>query len=220
MSHTYVSSQTDRWGSLGEIFKILSFSLVFSFLGAVVGALFVPVTLVPLFIVVELIMIIAAVVIRMRQKRIGLTFLFSFTAVSGVTLYPVVLYYASTLGAQLVAVAFATTAIVFGVLAVYAYQSSRDFSYLGGFLFGGTIALVVIGLVGLFFPFAGSFMDYIYTFGGVLIFIGWILYDISNIRHGVAQDDVPLVVLNLYLDLVNLFLFILRLLALLTGRRD
>lgn len=220
MPQTYVVSQTDRWGSLGEIFKILSFSLIFSFLGALAGALFVPIQLVPLFLVIELIMIIAAVVIRMRQKRIGLPFLFSFTAVSGVTLYPVILYYASTLGAQLVAVAFATTAIVFGVLAVYAYQSSRDFSYLGGFLFGGTIALVVIGLVGLFFPFAGSFMDYVYTFGGVLIFIGWILYDVSQIRHGVAQDDVPLVVLNLYLDLVNLFLFILRLLALLSGRRD
>jgi FtsH-binding integral membrane protein len=49
--------------------------------------------------------------------------------------------------------------------------------------------------------------------GGVLIFSGFILYDISQYRQGLTNEAIPLAVLNLYLDFINLFLSLLRLLG-------
>jgi len=60
-------------------------------------------------------------------------------------------------------------------------------------------------------------MNYVYTIGGIAIFTGWILYDISQYRNGVPAQDLPMAVVNVFLDIVNLFLFILRLMAILTG---
>jgi len=128
-------------------------------------------------------------------------------------------YYASILGANLLAAAFLATAVIFGSLAFYARSTERDFSFLGGFLFAATLGLVVLAVASLFIKL-NSLVDFLYGAGGVLIFSGWILYDVSQYRQGVAPEEMPYAVLNLYLDLVNLFLFVLRLLAFFSGRRD
>ncbi|MEW9700342.1 Bax inhibitor-1 family protein [Paenibacillus sp. SI8] len=181
-----------------------------------IGAIIVPPSMVMLFVVAEVIMLIAAIVIRIRGKNIGYGFLYAFTAISGVTLYPVIMTYGGLLGANVVSGAFFATAAIFGGLAFYAHRSKRDFSFLGGFLFAGTIGLVLMSLISLFVSF-GSVMNLVWSMIGILIFSGWVLYDVAQYRDGVASEDVPLAALNIYLDFINLFLYILRFLASIAG---
>lgn len=206
------TSYISRKVTMGHIFPALFFSLLFASVGLYAGQYVPPALFLPLM-VVELIMIIAAAFIR-RSKRVGYGFLYTFTLISGVTLYPAIGFYVSTIGASLVLQAFAVTVIAYGGAALYATFSKADFSFLGGFLFIGIIALLGMGIVNLFVPFSTT-AEWVYTLLGIFIFIGYTLFDISRItRYGVTQEDIPFVVLSLYLDFVNLFLFILRLFGL------
>lgn len=210
------SVSVTRAGSFSHVLQTFAMSLLVSFVGTLVGAMFIPASLIPLFIVIELGMLVASIVIRIRGRNIGYTFLYVFTAVSGVTLYPVIEAYGSRLGANVVSGAFLSTAAIFGGLSLYAARSKRDFSFLGGFLFAGTIGLVLMGLLSLFLHF-GSATTMVWSMIGVLLFSGWVLYDVAQYRHGIDPDQVPLAALNIYLDFINLFLYILRFLASIAG---
>lgn len=213
----YSSYTTSTRVSMGGIFPALFFSLLFATVGLYVGKYVPPALFLPLA-VVELIMIIAATFIR-RRRAVGYGFLYTFTFISGITLYPAIYDYVSKIGAPMVLQAFAVTVIAYGGAALYASITKADFRFLGGFLFIGLLALLGMGIVGLFIPFSST-ANWVYTLLGVLIFIGYTLFDISMItRHGVSREEVPMVVLSLYLNFVNLFLFILRLFGL-NLRRD
>ncbi|MNR40560.1 Inner membrane protein YbhL [compost metagenome] len=112
--------------------------------------------------------------------------------------------------------AFLATAVIFGSLALYASRTERDFSFLGGFLFAGTIGLIIMGLASLFISF-GSVTNLLISMLGILIFSGWVLYDVGQYRNGVEPAGVPLAALNIYLDFINLFMYILRFLAAIVG---
>lgn len=213
MERTITASHS---GSFAHVLQTFAISLLVSFVGTLIGAMFIPATMIMLFVIAEVVMLIAAVVIRIRGRHIGYGFLYAFTAISGVTLYPVIMHYGGVLGANVVSGAFLATAVIFGSLALYAHRSKRDFSYLGGFLFAATIGLVIMSLVSLFVSF-GSVMNLVWSVIGILIFSGWVLYDVSQYRDGVAAEEVPLAALNIYLDFINLFLYILRFLASIAG---
>ncbi|OAS14322.1 Bax inhibitor-1/YccA family protein [Paenibacillus oryzisoli] len=203
-------------GSFAHVLQTFAISLLVSFLGTLIGAMVVPPSMVMLFIIAEVAMLVAAIVIRIRGKNIGYGFLYAFTAISGVTLYPVIMAYGGQLGASVVSGAFFATAAIFGSLAFYAHRSQRDFSFLGGFLFAGTIGLVLMSVLGMFLHF-GSMMNLVWSMVGILIFSGWVLYDVAQYRNGVAAEAVPLAALNIYLDFINLFLYILRFIASIAG---
>ncbi|WP_261301774.1 Bax inhibitor-1/YccA family protein [Paenibacillus andongensis] len=203
-------------GSFAHVLQTFAISLLVSFLGTLIGAIVVPPSMIMLFVIAEVVMLVAAVIIRIRGKHIGYGFLYAFTAISGVTLYPVIMAYGGKLGANVVSGAFFATAAIFGGLAFYAHRSQRDFSFLGGFLFAGTIGLVLMSVVGMFVNF-GSAMNLVWSMIGILIFSGWVLYDVAQYRNGVSAEEVPLAALNIYLDFINLFLYILKFLASIVG---
>ncbi|MFC0211166.1 Bax inhibitor-1 family protein [Paenibacillus chartarius] len=203
-------------GSLGHILQTFATSLLVSFVGMMIGAMVIPPQIIPLFIFIELGMLIAAIVMRMRGKMIGYPFLYIFTAVTGVALYPVIMAYGSQLGANVVSGAFLATAAIFGGLSLYAARSKRDFSFLGGFLVAATLGLMLMGIMNLFLPF-GNMMSFIFSGIGVVVFSGWVLYDIAQYRDGVHASEVPMAALNIFLDFINLFLYLLRFIASIAG---
>lgn len=204
-------------GSFAHILQTFTISLLFAFAGMLISKLFVPDPMIVFFIIAELVMIIAAVVIRVKKnKGIGYSFLFAFTTISGVTLYPVVKIYGSVIGADLVLLALLITTAMFGGLSVYAYFSKTNFRFLGGFLLASTIGLILLGIMSLFISF-GGFTNLLWSAFGILVFSGWVLYDISEYKHCVPAEEVPFAALNLYLDFVNLFLYVLRFIASIVG---
>lgn len=144
-----------------------------------------------------------------RTSGLNVFLLYLFAAIQGAILGPV-LTMVDKVAPGIPMEAAVLTATVFGGLSLYAIQSKRDFSFLGGFLFVGLLALIVTGIV-LFFVHA-ALLQTLYTFGGVLIFSGYVLYDTSLILQKLGPNDTVTGAINLYLDLINLFWFILQLL--------
>ncbi|KAJ7497453.1 UPF0005-domain-containing protein [Mycena latifolia] len=131
----------------------------------------------------------------------------TFTLMEAFTLGVVVAFYDNIIVLQ----ALLITLGVFIGLTVFTFQSKYDFEGMGPFLFGALIALCMTGFVQMFIPF-GKTMDLIYAIGGCLIFSGYIVYDTYIINAKLSPDEFIMGAISLYLDFINLFLSILRLL--------
>ena len=117
--------------------------------------------------------------------------------------------------------AFGAAALYFGVMAAVGYFAKVDFSRIRNLLFGGLIFLVVFGLLSMFIPALAMF-DRIVCLVGIAIFMLYTAYDTQKIKafyYGFQGDDAMLAkasiisALNLYLDFINLFLYLLRFLG-------
>lgn len=151
------------------------------------------------------------------NKAIGLFLVYA--ALVGVMLSSIFLVY--SLGS--IASVFAITTIMYGSLAMWGYVTKRDLSAMGKFLFMALIGLVVSWLFFMFVPSAMNSTAYlIYNVLGVLIFAGLTAYDTQKIKQtyltrGGGGNLAIIGALELYLDFINLFLFLLRLFG---GGRD
>ena len=146
-------------------------------------------------------------------KNLILTLLF--TLVEGVWLAPF-LYMAERQAPGITGQAGILTLSTFGVLSLYAVLSKRDFSAWGSFFIVGLWVLIATSLINMF---VGSAMGSIWIAGGtVLVFSGLLVFDTWRIvRSGqYGPDDYVPAAVNIYLDLLNLFLAIVSLLG---GRR-
>ena len=156
-----------------------------------------------------------AVVFLHRRYPLNVALLGLFSLLTGLTTGAVVsTYVAAGMGAVAVQAA-ALTVLAFGSLTGYVLLTKKDFSFLGGFV---TVGLFVIlgGLVLNFFVQAPA-LGFAMSAGGVLLFSAFILYDTSNVLHRYREDEWVAATLALFLDVLNLFLFLLRLLS---GNRD
>ncbi len=153
-----------------------------------------------------------------RNSAIGVVLLLVLTGFMGLMLGPI-LQMALHLknGAQLVGLAAGGTGIIFMSLAGVATVSKKDFSFLGNFLFIGLILLVVASLANLFFQIPALALAL--SGVSVLLFSGYILYDVSRIVQG-GETNYVMATLALYLDIYNLFVNLLQLLMALMGERD
>lgn len=142
-----------------------------------------------------------------------------YAVLSGVSLSPIYLAYTY----ESIATTFFITAGMFGAMAVYGYTTKRDLTSLGSILFMGLIGLVLAGIVNLFL--GSTTVMWITSVLGVLIFTGLTAYDVQKVKVMLAQtlaDEETskrvslLGALSLYLDFINLFLYLLRFF----GRRD
>lgn len=160
----------------------------------------------------------APLLLAMRMRRtfpanIGFTFLFTF--MEGLLLSPLFLLYSRTMPGVLPQAAILTLG-TFGVLTGYAFVSRRDFSAWGSFFVVGLFVLIAASLLNLFFqnPAANLWISAI----GLLVFSGLLVFDTWRLRNVYGPDDYVAAAVNIYLDLLNLFLFILSLLG--GGRRN
>lgn len=137
---------------------------------------------------------------------------FLYAIINGVVLSTIFLVYTSSSIAQ----TFLITAGVFGAMAIYGYTTKSDLSKFGSILMMALIGLLVCIVVNIFL--ASSRLDWIISIVGVGIFIGLTAWDTQKIKHMVAYADSPetlskvstLGALSLYLDFINLFLYLLR----------
>lgn len=134
-----------------------------------------------------------------------------FAIINGMLLAPVFLIYT---GAS-IAKTFFITAGTFGAMSVYGYFTDRDLSRMGSILFMALIGLIIASIVNIFA--ASSTLDWIISGLGVLIFVGLTAWDTQQIKNMAQQMPAAsagrlatLGALNLYLDFINLFLYLLR----------
>jgi len=111
--------------------------------------------------------------------------------------------------------AFLGAAAIFGGAAVYGYATKRDLTSIGGILVMGLLGLIVVMVVQLFFFAESSMMNLAIGVIGVLIFTGLTAWDVQRLKNGampnINKDSATVMgALMLYLDFINLFLFMLR----------
>lgn len=134
----------------------------------------------------------------------GLFILYSIS--TGVVLSLILLAYTESS----VTSAFVTTAGVFGLSSFYAVTTKRNLNSWGGYLFMGLIGLILSSVVN-FFIGSGP-MDFVISLIGVVLFIGLTAYDTQKITTNRAYAIYPVLgAFILYLDFINMFLYILRL---------
>jgi FtsH-binding integral membrane protein len=112
---------------------------------------------------------------------------------------------------------FFISATMFGVMALVGYTTKTDLSKLGSLLFMGLIGIIIASIINYFL--GSATFDYIISFIGVLIFTGLTAYDMQKVKQiGMQLDSESeegkkaaiMGALSLYLDFINLFLFLLR----------
>lgn len=155
----------------------------------------------------------SAAVQRMSATTATMAFL-GYAALNGLTMAAIfLLYTASSIGST-----FLITAGTFGVMSVYGYFTKRDLTSLGNLLFMALLGLIIASVVNWFW--SNSTLYWITTYAGVLIFTGLVAYDTQKIKNmniigneGTEEDRKESIMgaLALYLDFINLFLFLLRL---------
>ncbi|MBS8266637.1 BAX inhibitor (BI)-1/YccA family protein [Mesobacillus boroniphilus] len=198
-----------------SVMRTFAFSLAIAFIGTMAGVFVPPALFLPL-IIIELAMLIGVFFLR-KKKAISYAFLYAFTFISGMTMYPVIAHYIAVSGANVVINALGATTVVFTGLAIYATKTKRDLSFLGGMLMAALLALIAVGIFNWIWPLSSTGMM-AYSFIGILVFSGYVLFDFNRMKHyGVSPEEVPLMALNLYLDFINLFLYILRFFGILSS---
>lgn len=178
----------------------LIFGSRFIFIGLIIGELL-------------LVGALAGWVSKMSANTATLIFIL-YAAVNGLTFSAIFLMYT----AESIATTFFITAGTFGAMSIYGYTTKSDLSGWRNMLMMGLFGLVIASVVNIFL--GSSVLYWVTTYMGVLIFVGLTAYDTQKIKNmniigneGTDEDKKEAIMgaLTLYLDFINLFLYLLRL---------
>lgn len=160
----------------------------------------------------EVIMVIALSASINKLSNLGATLLFyAYSILNGLTLSCIALVYTSSS----IALTFAITAGVFAVMAIYGWVTKNDLTKFGSFMTMALFGLIICIVVNMFMQ--STKMEWIISFAGVVIFIGLTAWDVQKIKRMAMMTDysnanklATIGALTLYLDFINLFLYLLR----------
>ena len=164
-----------------------------------------------------LVFILSARIEKLNSGTAAVLF-YLYSVMNGITLTPIFMYYTSTS----IATTFALTAGTFGAMTIFGYVTRQDLSKLGSFLIMALFGLILCLVVNLFLH--NTMMDLLISCAGILIFVGLTAWDTQAIKRMAAEADPTMMnkvatwgALSLYLDFINLFIYLLRILG---TRRD
>lgn len=118
----------------------------------------------------------------------------------------------------LIGYTLAITIVMFGLLAIYGYTTKEDLSNYGGYLKIGLLTLLIVSILNIFLK--APMLYWIVSIGGVVVFSALTVYDVNKIKqlaYRISDGDPEMVeklgiigALELYLDFINIFLYLLR----------
>lgn len=203
-----------------QLFKHLTISIVFSLIGLIIGNMFVPVSVVymagTIVSVLMIFMLILALCFRkgLIPRRFSMNYVYLFTFIQGILIYPTINYYLYDLGIGMVISILIATIFIFASLTIYAKnnESSSVLNY-GKVLTFALLGMIISSIVNIFL--GSSILSIIVSALGVLVFSIYVIYDINLIKRDIQysvindKDDLSIHVLNLYIDFINLLLDLL-----------
>ncbi len=160
---------------------------------------------------IELILIFTS---RMWSEKRPLNYLMfvTFAFITGVTIVPLIALFAVEFnGFGIILKALLATTLMFGGTATFGWITKKNLSGLGGFLWVALIGMIIVSILGIFIPWGNNFEMFFAGFG-VILFGAYTMYDIQRIKYSVGINPME-AALKLYLDIFNLFIFILRLMG-------
>ncbi len=182
-------------------------------MGIIFGNPFMPIVL--MIVQIGLVFWLASRVMQMSVSQATGVFML-YAGLTGVTFSFIFVVYTSAS----ITSTFLVTAGTFGAMSLYGYTTKKDLTSWGSFLFMGLIGIIIASVVNMFMQ--STMMHMIITYAGVLIFVGLTAYDTQKIKEmnilgneGTDEDTKEAIrgALTLYLDFINLFLMLLRLMG-------
>ncbi|MBN4054040.1 Bax inhibitor-1/YccA family protein [Haliea sp. AH-315-K21] len=153
---------------------------------------------------------------KAAESSQGIIAIFAFTGCLGASLGPMLSYYVALAnGPGIVLQALGGTGLIFFSLSGYALTTRKDFSFMRGFLFTGLIVAVVAMVLNIFLNI--PLLSLVISAAVIMIMSGLILFDTSRIIHGGETNYIRATV-SLYLNIYNIFIHLLHLISVLSGR--
>lgn len=200
---------------LRNTYFLLSLTLLFS---AVMAGVAMKTNAAPLHWLIQLVGMLGLLFLTMalRNSVWGLVSIFAFTGFTGYTLGPMLNAYITQFsnGSELILTSLGATGVIFVTLSGYVLTTKKDFSFMGGFLFVALLTGILLSIAGMIFHLA--MMQIAISGLFVVIFSGYILYNTSQILHN-GETNYIMATISLYLDILNLFLSLLRILSYFSG---
>lgn len=209
-SNVATSHVTIRLGFLRKVYGILSAQLAFT---TIVGGLimysgvseFIKTnSWIMLFNLIITLVVLGCLMAKRKQYPLNFYLLGAFTFFQSFAVGTITSFYDTWTVIQ----AFFLTTVIVVCLTMYTFQSKRDFSSMGAILFSGLILLITAGIVQLFVQ--SSFLHLSMAVLGAFLFSAFIIFDTHQIMKTLSPEEYIVGVINLYLDIINLFVEILK----------
>ncbi len=142
-----------------------------------------------------------------KSQQVTVVLLCAFGLLIGLAISPVLTYYAGT-NPQALWTAGGATALFIAGFGAAGYATRRDLSAIARVCFFALLALIIFGIVLIFVQIPGG--DLIYSVLGLVIFAGFTMFDFQRLRTSKDIRSAPLLAASIFLDILNVFLFFLR----------
>ena len=199
----------ERPAVLGKVLGLLGFAFLFTAGGAIIGRGLGPGAY--LLALVGTFGTLIGLFLAREKAPLNLGLLYAFATFEGMALGLILeAYVARGLGGVVLNAAAATAAVTLAAGA-YGYTTKRDLSGLGGILFVGLIGVVVASLIGLFVQLPLLYIGI--SAVAAVLFTGFLVFDLNRVAQarGASEGQVIMLTVSVYLDILNLFLALLRL---------
>jgi len=156
-----------------------------------------------------------------RSPALGLVMFYAFTVLMGIEVGPLIKMYLHLANGQtIVFEAAITTALGMAVMAMIAQIAQFNYQKVGAYAGAALFGLIIIGFISMFFHFMGPAAYSIYCWGGLAIFSVLLLVDFMRLRDSPANSTPVFMALSIYLDALNIFLFLLQIFGNGNSNRD
>jgi FtsH-binding integral membrane protein len=195
----FITGLMAYYAATSEQIRNLIFGSSFVFYGLIIGELL-------------LVVYLSRSIQKISQNTAILMFLL-YAVLNGLTMSVIFMMYTTAS----IASTFYITAGTFGVMSLYGYYTKNDLTKLGNLAMMGLVGIIIASIVNIFFQ--NDMMGWIITYLGVAIFVGLTAYDTQKLKeigangfkNGESMEKIAVMgALTLYLDFINLFLFLLR----------
>lgn len=207
----------NSFNPMSKIFKHLAISILFMFIGFMFGKMFLPVEFVYIANKIILIFSVFLLILAIFSKKqiiprsFPMIFVYIFTFIDGVIMYPILNYYLLDLGTEFFIGILLSTTLLFTVLSMISSKSNAGhFLPMGKILFVGLIVSLLLTIFNIFI--GSNIISMGLSILGLVVFSGYVLYDVSLINYEImygnlnTTNDLSIHVLNLYLDFINILL--------------
>lgn len=143
-----------------------------------------------------------------RELPLGYALFAGFALLSGFTMVPILAVAGAFGGAIMIVKALIASVCVFAAAGLYGWVTKTNLLGMGGFLFMGLIGLIVVSVLGVFFPW-GNTIELVVSGAGILLFSGFVMYDIQVLQRTPLANPLLGAIL-LYINFINIFVSILR----------
>jgi modulator of FtsH protease len=214
----YDATIEERPAVLGRVLGLLGFAFAFTAVGAYIGqslgdgAFWIS-------LVGSFATLFTLIVVR-EKSPLNLILMYAFATFEGLLLGQVIEQYIATGAGAAVVDAAITTAVITIAAGAYGYMTRRDLTGLGGVLTIALLGVIVASVIGLFVQLPALYIGI--SIVAALLFTAFVVYDLNRVANsrGATDGDVILLTISVYLDILNLFLALLRLFGAASDKND